>query len=153
MKKTSVLFQSNPNFSDNARALYEFMKSKYGDKINYYWVIDNLDDYNRLKDKINCVLNDSSELYKLMPCIDIIFTTHGQLVDRKLDKQIYVNLWHGVGMKKAGFLLSEKNMASGDREWYEKLQIKTDYIIVPNKFFQLIFSCLFKTDYTRVLPL
>ncbi len=153
MSKINILFQSKPNFSDNARALYEFMKKKYNDKMNFYWVVDNLEDYNKLNSEINCVLNDSRELYELMPKIDIIFATHGQLIERKQENQIYVNLWHGVGPKKIGYMLPTELMAAGDEEYYEKLRESTDYIIVPNKFWQLVFCAIFKTNYNRILPL
>jgi CDP-glycerol glycerophosphotransferase (TagB/SpsB family) len=75
-----------------------------------------------------------------------MFTTHGQLMHEKNDNQIYVNLWHGIGPKKAGFLLAEEKMAPQDKEFYFQMKNRTDYIIVPTMFWQLIFSSLFKTD-------
>lgn len=153
MKKTNVMFQSKPNYSSNAKALYEYMESRYQGKMNFYWVIDNTKDYERLKDKLNCVLNDSYEFSQIIDDIDIIFTTHGQLKEHKKNNQLYINLWHGLGMKKLGHFLSKDNFAPQDQEFYDILQSKTDYIIVPSRFWQMLFSVMFNFDYNRILPI
>lgn len=153
MPKTNVLFQSYPNFSNNAKVLYEYMNKHYKNKMNLYWVIDNTEDYNRLKDRLNCVLNDSEELAELMPKIDIIFTTHGQLTERKLPNQIYINLWHGLGMKKLGYMLETSKLAPQDVDYFNRLRRTVDYMIVPSEFWRPIFASKFRIAYDRVLPI
>lgn len=153
MKKLNILFCSYPDYSDNARALFSYMKDRYGNKINYYWVIENKEKFDLYQKKFKCVLKDSDELTKLLPKIDIFFTTHGQLMDKKAKNQIYVNLWHGISPKKMGYLLEENLLAAHDDDFYKKASNLIDYTIVPSKLWQYIFSLKFNTEFNRVLPL
>lgn len=153
MEKINVLFESSPDYSNNAKALFEYMNDHYKDKINLYWVFNDNEIYLKYKDKLNCVLYNSKDFKKLFPKINIIFTTHGQLIEEKLSNQIYVNLWHGIGMKKLGHFLSRNNFAPQDQKFYDDLQSKMDYIIVPSKFWQMLFSVMFNFDYNRILPI
>lgn len=153
MEKVTVLFQSSPNYSGNSKVMYDYIKSKYKNKMNLCWVIDNKKDYENLKEKLNCVMYGSKEMMQLISKANIIFTTHGQLKEYKHDNQIYVNLWHGITMKKLGYMISENNMAKQDQLYCEQLQICTDYVIVPSKFWQLIFCAIFNVNFSHVLPL
>lgn len=153
MKKTKVIFESYPTYSNHAKALYEYMKKTYENKMDFYWIVNNNEEYELLKGNINCIINNSEEFFQMIKKADIIFTTHGQLIEYKTNNQIYVNLWHGIGPKKIGYILDEKNLAPQDEDFYYNLQLKTDYIIVPSKFWQLIFCSIFKTDYNRILPI
>lgn len=153
MKKLNILFQSSPNYSGNSKIMYDYIKEKYKNKVNLYWAIGSRIDYDRLKDKLNCVMYGSTEMIDLMDTIDVIFTTHGQLREYKKEGQIYINLWHGIGMKKLGYMLQQKNLAPQDQRYLEQLQMKTDYIIVPSKFWQLIFCAIFSVNYNQILPI
>ena len=153
MKKLNILFYSYPDYSDNARALYSYMNDRYGTKINYYWVIENKEKYDFYKSKFKCVLNHSEDLEKILPKIDIFFTTHGQLMEKKTKNQIYVNLWHGISPKKVGYLLKKELLAAHDDDFYKKASNLFDYTIVPSKLWQYIFSLKFNSEFNRVLPI
>ena len=153
MTKTTILFYSSPNYSGHAKALYDFINKKYNNKFDLYWAIDKKEDYVQLKNTINCIMYPSAKFNKTFKKIDVIFTTHGQLMNEKRNDQIYVNLWHGIGPKKAGYMLDEECFAPQDKTYYLNMRRKTDYMICPSYFFQYIFSTLFKYSAPRVLPI
>ena len=153
MEKINVLFESSPDYSNNAKALFEYMNDHYKDKINLYWVFNDNEIYLKYKDKLNCVLYNSKDFKKLFPKINIIFTTHGQLIEEKLSNQIYVNLWHGIGPKKAGNTLDDLKLAPQDKKFFLDMRRKTDYMICPTYFWQYIFTTVFKYNASRVLPI
>lgn len=153
MEKINVLFESSPDYSNNAKALFEYMNDHYKDKINLYWVFNDNEIYLKYKDKLNCVLYNSKDFKKLFPKINIIFTTHGQLIEEKLSNQIYVNLWHGIGPKKAGYTLDDLKLAPQDKKFFLDMRRKTDYMICPTYFWQYIFTTVFKYNASRVLPI
>lgn len=66
MEKVTVLFQSSPNYSGNSKVMYDYIKSKYKNKMNLCWVIDNKKDYENLKEKLNCVMYGSKEMMQLI---------------------------------------------------------------------------------------
>ena len=151
--KVKILFCSSPNFSGNAKALYDYMNNNYKGKFELLWVIDKKEDYELLKNKVNCIMYPSSKFNKIFKNFNIIFTTHGQLMNEKKKNQIYINLWHGIGPKKAGYLLDENKMAPQDKEYLLKMRRTTDYMICPTVFWQYVFSSLFKYSSSRVLPI
>ena len=152
--KVNILFSSYPDFSGNPKAFFEFLSSNYCDKFNFNWVIYNATELlSILKSKnINCVLFNSLEYQKLIEDIDIIFDTNGFLFSEKKQNQIYINQWHGFGPKKIGYLLDAPNLAPQDIEYFYKSQNKTDFIIVPSEFAQLIFSSIFNINAQRIIP-
>lgn len=153
MNKVKILFYSSPNYSGHAKALYNYINNNYKNKFNLYWVIDKDDDYLRLKNELNCLKYNSSTFNKEFKKMNVIFTTHGQLINETSDKQIYVNLWHGIGPKKTGYLLEEKNLAPQDKDFLFNLRRTTDYIICPSYFWQMVYSEKFKTSANRILPI
>ena len=153
MKKINIIFQSSPDYSNNAKALFEYININYKDKINLYWVFSDERIYNKYKNNLNCVLYNSKDFFDLFPKIDVIFTTHGQLIEKKLPHQIHVNLWHGIGPKKAGYTLEDIKLAPQDKEFFLNMRRKTDYMICPTYFWQYIFTTVFKYNASRVLPI
>lgn len=151
--KTTILFYSSPNYSGHAKALYDYINKNYKNKFDLYWAIDNDEDYNYLKNEINCIMYPSAKFDKVFKNINIIFTTHGQLMAEKRDNQIYVNLWHGISPKKIGYILDDKNFAPQDKEFYFKFRRTVDYTIVPSYFWQMIFSERFNTHANRIIPI
>lgn len=57
LKKLNITFCSFPDFSGNAKALYEYMVRTYNDKMNFTWIVYNQNSIDRLKSKgINAIL-------------------------------------------------------------------------------------------------
>ncbi len=151
MEKLNVCFCSYPFFSSHAKALYLYMK-KYCGTLNLYWVVNNQNEKNFLmKIGVKAYIINTKEFYNKMKVTDLFFTTHGNLIDYKNEKSIYVELWHGIGVKPAGYLLNR--ISNFDESWTNEFRKKIDYLIVPTEFWKIIFSCLFQIDPRRVLPI
>lgn len=108
-KRKIILFYSDPDLSDNALALYQYIKENHNKEWKCIWVIknekfakkiivaENLSDINLIK------LNSVKEIfYSLISKIHI--NTHGSGYKKfKFNKYpIVISLWHGSPIKKIG---------------------------------------------------
>lgn len=154
MKKLNITFCSFPDFSGNAKALYEYMEKTYNDKMNYTWVVYNKNSVDRLKEKgINVVLMDTEEFKSYIPKTNVFFTTQGNLDGDKIKckNAVYIELWHGIGPKPVGF--AQKKPSKDDIKGYGNIGRIVDYFIVPSEFWKTIFGAVFKVEYNRVKDL
>lgn len=154
MKKLNITFCSFPDFSGNAKALYEYMLKTYKDKMNYTWVVYNMSMCEKLNNKgIKAVLMDTDEFKEYIIKTNVFFTTQGNL-DGDKDKcknAVYVELWHGIGPKPIGF--AQKNPSDNDIKGYGNIGRIVDYFIVPSEFWKVIFGAVFKVEYNRIKDL
>lgn len=151
MKKLNITFCSFPDYASNAKALYEYMKERYKDSMNYTWIVYNESSVSLLRNKgINALLIGSDEFKSYIPTTDVFFTTQGNLDGDKLKAKdsIYVELWHGIGPKPVGF--SQDNPSVEDIRGYNNIKEIVDYFIVPSEFWRLIFSSKFTVEYARI---
>ncbi len=151
MKKINLVFCSSPDYSNNAKSLYDYIIENYKDFFHIQWVIQRKEVYYLLKDRLDCVLYGTKEFYIVMEKANVIFTTHAQLSHLKRKNQLYVELWHGVSPKKIGYLI--QNITKSDINWTNTVSENIDYFIVPSDFWVPIFSSRFHVEPNRVLPL
>ncbi len=152
MSKLNIVFGSFPDYSSNAKALYEYMKNRYKDNMNLIWVVNSDEMLNKLKSsKIEVYKLGTQEYFEKMKEVDVFFTTHANITGEKNSHALYIELWHGIGPKHSGYL-SDK-MSESDISWYGDIRKKIDYIIVPSDFWRPIFATVFNIEYSRVLPL
>lgn len=151
MKKLNITFCSFPDFSGNAKALYEYMVNRYKDSMNYTWVVYNESTVKLLQKKgISSVLIGSDEFKEYIPKTNVFFTTQGNLDGdkKKAKKSVYVELWHGVGPKPTGF--TQKNPSIEDINGYSNISSIVDYFVVPSEFWKIIYGAIFKVENTRI---
>lgn len=152
MKKLNITFCSYPDYSSHTKALYLYMSKKYKEEMNLVWIVNKEDSYKRLKSKkIKVVLFGTNEFQEYIQKTDIFFTTHGNLIEYKTKKSIYIDLWHGIGVKTSGYLIN--NIKEEDINWINNFRSKVDFMVVPTEFWKIIFSSLFQIDPQRILPL
>lgn len=154
MKKLNITFCSFPDYSGNAKALYEYMNSRYKDNMNYTWIVyDKKSVENLRKQGINSIQIGTNEFKKYIPKTDVFFTTQGNLdADKiKAKNSIYIELWHGIGPKPIGFL--QKNPSEDDLLGYSNISNIVDYFVVPSDFWKVIWGAIFKVESRRILPL
>lgn len=151
-KKLNVTFCSFPDFSSNARPLYEYMKRKYKDSMNFAWVVRTDEMYTMLKEQgISVYKLDTEEYFSFIKRTDVFFSTHADIARDKPNGSLYIELWHGLSLKQIGFL--SDNVSEFDYAWYDNLKKKIDYFIVPSDFWRVIFATRFNVDYRRTLAL
>lgn len=152
MNKLNIAFCSFPDYSSNAKALYEYMLKRYNDNMNFIWVVNSGEMLNKLREsKIETYKLGTEEYYEKMQEIDVFFSTHANITGEKNPHSLYIELWHGIGPKNSGFL--SDNISKEDSIWYNDIRKKIDYMIVPSNFWRPIFSTIFNMQYNRVLPL
>lgn len=152
MKKLNITFSSFPDYTSHAKALYIYMKKKYKDTMNLVWIVSTEKSYEELKkQKIKVITKGSKEFEKYIYSTDVFFTTHGNLIQYKTNKSIYIDLWHGIGVKPAGYLIN--NLVEDDILWTNNFRSKVDLMIVPTEFWRVIFSSLFQIEPKLILPL
>lgn len=152
MKKLNIAFCSFPDYSSNAKALYDYMKKIYNDNMNLIWVVNSEKSLQELvKNKIEVYKIGDEDYFEKMKDIDVFFTTHANIIGEKKPNSIYIELWHGISMKHIGFL--SDNITPDDESWYTSVSKKVDYFIVPSDFWRVIFATRFNVKYDRVLSL
>lgn len=152
MSRLNITFCSFPDFSGNAKALYEYMLSKNNKNFNFVWIVYEQKSYEILKKKnINVILIGSDKFREYIKKTDVFFTTQGNLDGDKTDKSLYVELWHGIGPKPVGYAC--KNPSKEDIRGYNNMRKIFDYIIVPNDFWKIIFSAIFNVECDRIKSL
>lgn len=129
--KNNIVFESIPDYSDNAYALFQYMLSNYP-KAHFYWLVENPDAYAAINKKNITFLSSKSQYYKGLPLKSVIsvqlskfiFFTHGSPVAgmKKRKDQVIINLWHGCGYKAV-----EKHS--------KKQKINFDFALVPGSLF------------------
>lgn len=152
MKKLNITFCSFPDFSGNAKKLYEYMEQRYGSTMNLTWIVYNESSVQKLKsENINVILIGTEGFKKYISKTDVFFTTQGNLDGDKTDKSIYIELWHGIGPKPVGYLCN--NPSSEDIRGYNNIRKIVDYILVPNDFWKVIYSAIFHIEPQRIKSL
>lgn len=154
MKKLNITFCSFPDFSGNAKALYEYMSKRYNESMNYTWIVYNKHTVDILKKQgIKSILIGTEEFKSYIPKTNVFFTTQGNLDNDKIKAKgsLYIELWHGIGPKPVGFC--QKNPSDDDVKGYGHLKEIIDYFIVPSNFWKVIWGAIFKVEYSRIKSL
>lgn len=154
MKKLNIIFCSFPDYSGNAKALYQYMQKRYKDNINYTWIVYEEKTVELLKQEgIEAILIGTDEFKQYILKTDVFFTTQGNLDGDKLKakKSIYIELWHGIGPKACGF--AQKNPSCEDVRGYGNISEIVDYFVVPSEFWKTIWGAIFKVEFSRVKAL
>ena len=152
MKKTKVVFCSFPDYSSNAKPLYEYMKKEYSDKMELVWAVSSEEMVEKLRKMEILAYNIGTEEYfDYCKNVDVFFTTHANIIGEKNLNSIYVELWHGIGSKQSGYL-SDK-VSNDDKKWYSEIGRKIDYLILPSDFWRVIFSTILNCEYSKIVPI
>ena len=154
MKKLNITFCSFPDYAGNAKALYQYMKKRYKDNMNYTWIVYEEKTVEILKNEgTKAILIGTDEFKNYIPKTDVFFTTQGNLDGDKLKakKSLYIELWHGIGPKPVGF--AQKNPSYDDVRGYGNISEIVDYFIVPSEFWKTVWGAIFKVEFSRVKAL
>ena len=135
-----VMFASEPDFSDNARALYDYMiRQKKFDNYKFVWLVK---DNNIIKeDFANTIFIKRGNSYFSFCYIHylfhlftskFLFCTHSHFVEANPKRQISVCLWHGTMLKRI--------CAMNEREKTQPRKDQFHFFIAPSHFY-LDFFC------------
>lgn len=147
--KQLIIFESfhGKQFSDNPRALYEYIKMNYPD-YNCYWSVDasSTEIFNTYN--LNTVNRFSFKWLLLLPRAKYwIFNTRIPLWINKPERVTYLQTWHGTPLKKLGIDIMNVTMPGTNTEKYkenfQKASSRWDYLISPNHYSTQIFTRAF----------
>lgn len=154
--RNTIVFESflGKQFSDNPKAIYEYIKKTYPE-YKLYWAVDRRYINNFQKKGMNC-------LTRLTPkWIWIMATSKYWITNSRLPLWIpkpkhttYVQTWHGTPLKKLGLDISNVQMAGMNTNLYREEFVeeanKWDYLISPNAYSTAIFRTAFTFDKTII---
>ena len=107
--KKKIVMESGPEFSDNAKALYDYLKKTRPEKYKYIWLVDHPEKFKKLeiKDTIFLNVNKPVSLKYIFHIATSYYLFSGNREIRWVDlnKQKVVNLTHGLPFKKSRGLL------------------------------------------------
>lgn len=149
-QEKTIIFESfhGKQFSDNPRAIYEYMKEHYPE-YNLIWSADRR--YTSLFEKkgLKYVTRLSIQWLLTMPRAKYwVVNTRLPLWIPKQKSTVYLQTWHGTPLKKLGIDIQEVHMPGTDTERYKRNFVneaaKWDYLISPNAYSTEIFQRAFQ---------
>lgn len=145
-----IVFESNPDFSDNSRGLWEYVTKNTS--YDTFWVIKDKNTFNILKSKgIPCGIKGSEITEKMISTAKFLVTTSFEFADSKKIGQIHISAWHGFPLKVIGFFDSAS--AAIDTTTYNNLKLITtqcDLVTASSRLSQLTLSGFFAVDPRKV---
>ena len=142
--KEIIAFSSFPDFSGNCKALFEDMNTS-DCKFDLVWFCKDEEVTQRLNQMgIKAYWDKAEDFMEVFNKAKIVINTHDYYMNIKNENQIFINLWHGLGPKRAGILLED------ELEWNYIFSTKNDYLIATSEFGRYIFSTTFNIPLYRV---
>lgn len=115
VRSNCVFFESEGDFCDNARALYEYLiHIGYNKKYTFVWRIKHPENFKKEKRPENVVFVSAISVYERVRAAyyvgrcRVLFFTHPYWFSRWKRSQTVVNLCHGIPFKGAGFYTADK---------------------------------------------
>ena len=147
--KKQVLFSSFPDYSDNSKALYQYIVSNPDYKeYHFIWLAEKKNDSMNNLDRTKCVVTSSPyhlgislSALKAIATSKYLFYTHSSPIlniDEKAGQTV-INLWHGCGYK--------------DRKTPIPRKKQFDYGLVPGEVFVGIKSKFWGCQREQVIPI
>lgn len=107
--KNKIVLESHPDFTDNAKAIYDYLQTNGKRNYKFIWLVDDPKKYSKLKLKNTKFINVYKPL-SLRYIYHIITSKYLMFGNREirwvdLNKQIVVSLTHGLPFKKSRGLL------------------------------------------------
>lgn len=149
MKKKIIIFNSYPDYSDNSYAIFKYFVNNNLHMENELIWLTSTANPKVIAKKINNEFSLKIKCYKKKSLLGVlnylkaseVFFTHGLFSFIKLGKRKKVNLWHGMPLKKIGYLQKEN-------KGIEKFTC--DYLIATSKIFKSLMSKSFRIEEKKI---
>lgn len=151
-KKNQIIFESflGKQYSDNPRAIYEYLEKNYPE-YTLYWSVERNSLYKFNTLNVNYIRRFS---FKWMITMNRskYWVTNSRLPlwIPKPKKVIYIQTWHGTPLKRLADDMEEVHMPGTNTQKYKENFLKEaqkwDYLISPNAYSTEIFKRAFKYD-------
>lgn len=142
-----MVFESNPDFSDNSRGLWEYVHNNTD--FETCWFVKSSKVLDKLqKNKINCVLKDTPEAETITSKAKYLITSSFEFAESKSKEQVHVSAWHGFPLKLIGFF--ESASVTSNFSSLKIITTQSDIITCSSKFSQLTIGGMFSVDPRKV---
>lgn len=146
-RKNKVVFDSSPDYSDNARAFSDFLLSHSA--YNLYWAVEHPERYYNT-DRLSFFQRKGNFWNKIVYVYHTVtakylISTHGAFQFSNKKNQVYVCCWHGMPLKRIG-LLQESNTS----QFYLN---QANFILSTSKYYVPIIAKCFGKEESEILPL
>jgi len=139
--KRKILFFSSPDYSDNAKYIYEKMiEMKLERHFQLIWAVHK-------PIEANCVLRGTPMYFYHILTAKYIIATHG-IPYWKASNQIAIFTEHGLPFKASGYL---SRLPFEDRISLNLLSKRVDYILSTSQFHAILLSAIYRVDPARIL--
>lgn len=107
--KTKIVLESHPDFTDSAKAIYDYLRINGKRKYKYVWLVDNPKKHKNTKDTIFININKPVSLKYIYHIATSKYLMFGNREIRWVDlkKQIVISLTHGLPFKSSKGLLPQ----------------------------------------------
>ena len=137
-----ILLYSNLGFRDNVKAIYDYLiTNKYNEKYTIICSLDNYKNYTGYRIKNVSFVSNIEGIYHYLTS-KYCFYCFGKYPIKPSKKQIVINLWHGMPLKKIG------NMEPNNK--YEDYNFFT-YVLSTSPFFSPFMMEAFNCNHNQVL--
>jgi len=146
-KKNKICLISFPDFSDNCMSVFNYIVKEKSNEYEIVWLVSDMlipDKISELQKSHKISVVKKNSLMGLLNYITskYIFYTHSPFNGLEcLDKQIVINLWHGMPLKNIGYLDNNN----------EKDIPQFTYTIATSAQFQEVISNVFGVNKSKVL--
>ena len=137
--KKRVIFITNPDFTGNGMAFYDFLHDNHKD-YELIWFLKNMDETDHVQG-VTYVRQNSLQAFWIYLRSKYIITTHNEMIGIKSANQVYLSLWHGMPLKKIGYLADSE---ASNMEAYSAERIATSELM------RAIIASSFKEDASKV---
>ena len=141
-----IVFNSEPDFSDNAYAYFKYIQKYHKDEYECFWITQPGANTNFAKNAYT--INSLKSIYHILTSKYFVTTHSSRFINfAKSKRHINMCLWHGMPLKKLG--LNEYPLRDDLKTYYETLG-QNAYFFVTSDVFKLFMIPCFNADYSRL---
>lgn len=142
-----IIFNSIPDYGDNAQVLYEHIeKNNVDEKYDLHWILN--ESTTEPKSKNSHYLYSFKAIFHILTAKYAVVTHTSNMIDLLYSKRRkIINLWHGMPFKTIGYL--EPNLQKKIFNRYKKLG-KQSYLFATSDIFKQFLIPCFKADFKNI---
>ena len=147
MEKKLFVFESAPDFADNSRGFWEYLKNN--ENVDTFWCVRDENMCRRMQERgIRCALFGTDEANEMIEQADCFITSSFEFAYAKRKNQIHVSAWHGFPLKLIGYFDS----ASPNTDFMnlKVITAQSDIITATSRTCQLNMSGMLSVDPNKV---
>ena len=144
-----VIFESNPDFADNSRALYDYIVKST--ELRTFWVVKDPVMLKLMRDSgVDCDLVNSDRAVAMEQRAHYLVTSSFIFAYNKRPGQIHISVWHGFGPKTIGF---DEDAAANENALRDLKVITTqcDLLTTTSRMSQLFMAGMLSMDPRKVI--